>query len=55
MKKVCVTLRKGVFGIKLYFDLCNEKWLIDSQLSYWCLFALKYDKVLGKVVYIIII
>jgi hypothetical protein len=24
----CVTLRRGgEYGIKLYFDYCNEKWL----------------------------
>jgi hypothetical protein len=55
VKKVCVTLGRGEYGIKLYFDSCNGKCLTDSQLSYSCLVALKYDKVLGKVVHIIII
>jgi hypothetical protein len=56
VKKVGVTLRRGgEYGVKLYFDSCNGKWLMDDQLSCWCLVALEYNKVLGKIIHIIII
>jgi hypothetical protein len=55
-ERVCVTLKRGgEYGVKLYFDSCNGKWLIDSQISYWCWIASKDDKALGKVVHIIMI
>ncbi len=42
----------GEYGSKLYFDSCNGKWLMYSNVSCWCWFYLEYDRELGKVVHI---
>jgi hypothetical protein len=33
----------------------NKLWLMDTQVSCWCLVTLEYDKMLRKVVHIIVI
>jgi hypothetical protein len=33
--------RRKEYRSKLYFESCDGKWLMDSNVSYWCLVLLR--------------